>query len=94
MDVPSRYIRKAIFQTSSPFISPTSSQLSPMLPLTILLSSMINLMSTGVSYSMTLDAKVATLYSVTTNNQKLESLVIEDPIPLRDLLDFAIKGTF
>ncbi|KAF0472756.1 hypothetical protein F8M41_024992 [Gigaspora margarita] len=56
--------------------------------------SMINLTSTGVSYGVTLDAEVATLYSVTTDDQKLKSLDIEDPIPLRDSPDFAIKGTF
>ncbi|KAF0467090.1 WD40 repeat-like protein [Gigaspora margarita] len=92
MDVPPRHIRKAISQTSSPSMSPTSPQLSPMPPLTIPLSSMINLTSTGVSYGVTLDAEVATLYSVTTDDQKLESLDIEDPIPLRDSPDFAIKA--
>ncbi|RIB12846.1 hypothetical protein C2G38_2041481 [Gigaspora rosea] len=92
LDVPPRHIRKAISQTSSPTMSPTSPQLSPMPPLTIPLSSMINLTSTGVSYGVTLDAEVATLYSVTTDDQKLESLDIEDPIPLRDSPDFAIKG--
>ncbi|KAF0482038.1 WD40 repeat-like protein [Gigaspora margarita] len=92
MDVPPRHIRKAISQTSSPSMSPTSPQLSPMPPLTIPLSSMINLMPTGVSYGVTLDAEVATFYSVTTDDQKLESLDIEDPIPLRDSPDFAIKG--
>ncbi|CAG8821060.1 799_t:CDS:2, partial [Gigaspora rosea] len=91
LDVPPRHIRKAISQTSSPTMSPTSPQLSPMPPLTIPLSSMINLTSTGVSYGVTLDAEVATLYSVTTDDQKLESLDIEDPIPLRDSPDFAIK---
>ena len=79
--MPPRHIRKAISQTSSPYMSPISPQLSPMPPLTVLLSSMINLTSTGVSYGVTLDAEVATLYSVTTDDQKLESLDIEDPIP-------------
>ncbi|KAF0472747.1 hypothetical protein F8M41_024983 [Gigaspora margarita] len=88
------HIRKAISQTSSSSMSQTSLQLSPMLPLTIPLSSMINLTSTGVLYGVTLDAKVAILYSVTTDDQKLESLDIEDPISLRDSLDFVIKGTF
>ncbi|KAF0492462.1 WD40 repeat-like protein [Gigaspora margarita] len=68
LDVPPSHIRKAISQTSSPSMSPISPQLSPMPPLTIPLSSMINLTSTGVSYD------------------------IEDPIPLRDSPDFAIKG--
>ncbi|KAF0492464.1 WD40 repeat-like protein [Gigaspora margarita] len=71
LDVPPRHIRKAISQTSSPSMSPISPQLSPMPPLTIPLSSMINLTSTGVSYGATLDAEVATLYSVT-DDQKLE----------------------
>ncbi|CAG8524535.1 13840_t:CDS:10 [Dentiscutata erythropus] len=91
LDAPPRRIRKAISQSSSPSISPTSPQLSPPL-LTIPSSSIINLTSAGVSYGVTLDAEVATLYSVTTDDQKLESLDIEDPIPLRDSPDSVIKG--
>ncbi|KAF0489658.1 WD40 repeat-like protein [Gigaspora margarita] len=68
-----KHIRKAISQTSSPYMSPISPQLSPMPPLTVPLSSMITLTSTGVSYGVTLNAEVATLYSVTTDDQKLES---------------------
>ncbi|CAG8835165.1 3347_t:CDS:2, partial [Gigaspora margarita] len=48
-------------------------------------------MSTEVLYGVTLDAEVAILYLVTTNDQKLENLDIEDPIPLRDSPAFAIK---
>ncbi|CAG8849078.1 8255_t:CDS:2, partial [Gigaspora margarita] len=80
LDVPPRHIRKAISQTSSPSMSPTSPQLSQCHHLQYL------------SYGVTLNAEVATLYSVTTDDQKLESLDIEDQIPLRDSPDFAIKG--
>ncbi|CAG8854922.1 22805_t:CDS:2, partial [Gigaspora margarita] len=55
LDVPPRHILKAISQNSSSSMSPTSPQLSPIL--TIPLSSMINLTSTGVSYGVTLDAE-------------------------------------
>ncbi|CAG8825053.1 28458_t:CDS:2, partial [Racocetra persica] len=92
LDVPPRHIRKAISRSSSPSVSPTSPQLSPMPPLTIPPSAIINLTSAGVSYGMALDAEVATLYSVTTDDQKLESLDIEDPIPVRGSPDSIIKG--
>ncbi|CAG8551256.1 9536_t:CDS:10 [Racocetra fulgida] len=94
LDVPPRHIRKAISRSSSPSISPTSPQLSPMPPLTIPPSSIINLTSTGVSYGMALDAEVATLYSVTTDDQRLDSLDIEDPIPVRGSPDSIIKEVF